>query len=180
MYCIFYFITVFLTALQEGYGLVFNLRSELPAALQVLKDVDIGGKTQHVLLSTAIRHSQQITDVLQSTTHKITCGQKSNITISMIKNWKLLNESNSVDYRVFQIFILLLWRNSASIFLGSPRTVTKLLAESLTKTVGRVRETDVSCGWSNRTEKKKKNQVKIIMYFTMENHFLYLGILHRV
>ncbi len=35
---------IFLTALQEGYGSVSNLRDELPAALQVLKDVDIGGK----------------------------------------------------------------------------------------------------------------------------------------
>ncbi len=71
----------------------------------------------------------------------------------------------------------------ASIFLGSPRTVTKLLAEPLTKTLGRVRETEVSCGRSNGTEKKR--QVKIMyftmMYFTMEdNHFLYLRILHRV
>ncbi len=74
-----------LTALQEGYGSVFILRSELPTALQILKDVDIGGKTQHVLLSTAIRHSQQITDVLQSTTHQITYGQKSNIAIIWLK-----------------------------------------------------------------------------------------------
>ncbi len=52
----------------------------------------------------------------------------------------------------------------ASIFLGSPRTVTKLLAEPLTKTLGRVRETDVSCG----RLKNRKHQVKTIYHFICE------------
>ncbi len=56
----------------------------------------------------------------------------------------------------------------ASIFLGSPRTVTKLLAEPLTKTLGRVRETEVSCGRSNGTEK-----------MSSKNHVLYHDVLYH-
>jgi len=65
-----------LTALQEALRLGADVGVQLPALLQVLLDVDVGGKANHVLLPTAIGHGQEAVHVLQSVAHDVTCPRR--------------------------------------------------------------------------------------------------------
>lgn len=60
------------TALQESSGFVLDLLGQLTGAFKVVQDEDVGGKQNHVLLPTAVRHGQQLVQVLHGPAHKIT------------------------------------------------------------------------------------------------------------
>lgn len=62
-----------LTALQEACRSVLNLLGQLTCALQVVEDEDVGGEQHHVLLPAAVRHGQELVQVLGGPTHQVTC-----------------------------------------------------------------------------------------------------------
>ncbi len=63
-----------LTALQEACCSVLNLLGQLTRAFQVVEDEDVGSKQHHVLLPTAVRHGQELVQVLHGPAHQVTCS----------------------------------------------------------------------------------------------------------
>ena len=54
-------------------GLLSHFRCVGVGALQVDDEEDVGGKVQHVLLSTAVRHAQQVAKVLDQRAQQVSC-----------------------------------------------------------------------------------------------------------
>ena len=61
-----------LTLLHEANGLGLDGRALLVGLLQVLHDVDVGGKVQHVLLAAAVGHPQQVLQAADGRAHDVT------------------------------------------------------------------------------------------------------------
>lgn len=66
-----------LTALQETRCSILDLLGQLTRALQVVEDEDVWCKQNHVLLTAAKRHGQELIYVLHGATHDVTWTNKS-------------------------------------------------------------------------------------------------------